>query len=94
MRANPEEILRLSKESEDERIRYIAATWVFERAWGKPRDFDPVVEKPERPKFDPRAYSPEELDVIEAGLRLMVEPRTVAAAPTGSPRRERRFSRS
>jgi hypothetical protein len=90
-----EEILRLSKESEDERIRYMAATWIFERAWGKARDFDPAAEKPEPPKFDPRLYSPEELDVIEAGLRPMIEPRTVAAATAGSPpRRERRFSRS
>ena len=30
-----QEIIRLSRESDDERVRYMAATWVYERAWGK-----------------------------------------------------------
>lgn len=56
-----EEIVCLSKESTDERVRYMATTWVYERAWGKVRDFDPSAEK-ESPKFDPKEYSSEELD--------------------------------
>jgi hypothetical protein len=36
------------------------------------REYDPASEKPAGPEFDPRAYSPEELDVIEAALRIMV----------------------
>jgi hypothetical protein len=39
------EIVRLSKESDDDRVRYMAATWVYERAWGKPKEYDPLKEK-------------------------------------------------
>jgi hypothetical protein len=70
-----EEIVRLSKESEDERVRYMAATWIFERAWGKPKEYDAAQENDERPKFNPRLYTPSELDLIERALRLMVESR-------------------
>jgi hypothetical protein len=71
-----EEIVRLSKQSEDERVRYMAATWICERAWRKPREFDPTRENNDRPKFNPRLYTPGELELIEQALRLMVEPRT------------------
>lgn len=74
-----EEIIRLSKESGDERVRYMAATWVFERAWGKPKEYDAARENDERPKFNPRLYTPGELELIERTLRLMVEPRTTRA---------------
>lgn len=77
-----EEIIRLSNESDDERIRYMAATWICERAWGKPKEYDPKAEEAEAsPSFNPRDYSLEELDTIEAALRLMVRPRAVAPAP-------------
>ena len=67
-----EEIIRLSKESEDERVRYMAATWVYERAWGKTREYDPSKEKAERPKFDPSRLTPAQLRQLEAALRLYV----------------------
>jgi hypothetical protein len=51
-----------------------AAAWVYEHAWGKPKEYDPNTEKPAGPQFDPRAYSPEQLDVIEAALRLLLNP--------------------
>lgn len=28
--------------SDDERIQYMAAAWIYERAWGKPKEFDPA----------------------------------------------------
>jgi hypothetical protein len=61
-------------ENEDSRLRYMAATWVHEHAWGRPKEYDPASEKPAGPKFNPRDYSPEQLDVIEAALRLMLNP--------------------
>ena len=36
--------------------------------------FDPTSEKPAGPVFNPLYYSPEQLDVIEAALRLLVNP--------------------
>jgi hypothetical protein len=68
-----EEIIRLSKESEDERVRFTAAAWVYERAWGKPREYDPSTEKAERPKFDPSLLSPQQRNQVEAALRLMAK---------------------
>ena len=66
-----EEIVRLSKESTDERVRYMAATWVYERSWGRPQDYDPNADSPPS-TFNPRDYSPEELDLIETALKLML----------------------
>jgi hypothetical protein len=68
------EIVRLSRESEDERVRYMAANWVYEHAWGKPKDYDPTKEKPQT-GFNPADYTPEELNQIEAALRLIMSRR-------------------
>ena len=43
-----------------------------DRAGVRPIDFDASKEKDERPKFNPRDYSPRELDLIETALRLML----------------------
>jgi hypothetical protein len=51
-----------------------AAAWVYERAWGKPKEYDPASEMAAGPEFNPRNYSPEQLDVIEAALRLLLNP--------------------
>jgi hypothetical protein len=40
----------------------------------KPIDFDPNEDKASGPKFDPRNYTPQELDIIETALRLMLRP--------------------
>jgi hypothetical protein len=63
--------IRLSSQSDDDRVRYMASAWVYEHAWGKPKDYDPASEKPDRPAFNPRDYTPEQLAVIEAALKLM-----------------------
>ena len=36
-----DEIYRLMQKSDDERIRFMAADWVYTRAWGKPEPYDP-----------------------------------------------------
>jgi hypothetical protein len=64
------EIIRLSQESDDERVRFMSATWVYERAWGKAKEFDPNAERPAA-TFNPRDYSPEELAQIEIVLLLI-----------------------
>ncbi|MGH7114467.1 MAG: hypothetical protein ACREE9_08230 [Stellaceae bacterium] len=58
----------------------MAAREIAERAWGRPKDFDPAREAPERKAFDPRRYSAQELALIEQALLLMLRPKT--AAPT------------
>ena len=72
-----EEIIRLRRESDDDRIRYMAATWIYERAWGKPKDYDPADEpKPKRDRFDASKYTVEELEFIGEALTLMLEDRS------------------
>ena len=36
------EMNNLMRNSKDERVRYMAAAWIYERAWGKPKEFDPA----------------------------------------------------
>jgi hypothetical protein len=54
----------------------MAADKVFERAWGKPEEYDPRAEEgQERPPFDPSPYtlevSREELEQLQAAMLLM-----------------------
>jgi hypothetical protein len=62
----------------DPRIALMAADKIVDRAWGRPRDYDPKrdAEHP-RPTFDPRAYSTAELLQLEVALKLLMENRTV-----------------
>ena len=58
----------------DRRVVTVAANALIERAFGKPKDYDPAKDRDAKPKakFDPNLYTPEELDLIEAAFRLMV----------------------
>jgi hypothetical protein len=57
----------------DPRIVTVAANALIERAWGKPKEYDPAEDKKkEKPAFNPADFSHEELFQIEAALRLMV----------------------
>ena len=67
-------IMRLARETKDERLAFMAHTWIYERAWGRARDYDPRSEPDtNKPKFDPRLLSPEELNIVEFALQLMVK---------------------
>jgi hypothetical protein len=56
------EMCRLALEAEDERVRSVCAGMVTDRAWGKPKEYDPNAEAPKQaPPFDPSLYSTEEL---------------------------------
>jgi len=58
----------------DRRIVSWAVDKLMERAWGKPKEYDPSKEKdPNKPKFDPRLLTPQQLDIVEYALKLMVQ---------------------
>jgi hypothetical protein len=70
--AAAKEIIRLATECEDERVRSVCANWVIERAWGKPKEYDPDKDKEKgQVKFDPKLYTFEELEVLYKALTLM-----------------------
>lgn len=58
--------------SGDERVASVAANAILDRAFGRPREYDPATEEA-RPKstFDPRRYSAEQLAQIEKALRIV-----------------------
>jgi hypothetical protein len=50
----------------------MAADKVFERAWGRPKEFDPNAETPKKaPPFDPSLYSTEELRQMQAVMKMI-----------------------
>jgi hypothetical protein len=53
----------------------MAATWIVERARGKPQNYDPLKER--APITD---YTPEQFSQIEATLRLIMAVRDAKAA--------------
>ena len=51
--AAAKEMCRLALEAEDERVRSVCLGMVMDRAWGRPREYDPNAEAPKRaPPFD------------------------------------------
>jgi hypothetical protein len=68
--------------SEDERVASVAANAILDRAFGKPRDYDPTAEGASaKSTFDPRRYSAEQLAQIEKALRIVVEVQGPGAHP-------------
>jgi hypothetical protein len=73
-RESAEAIARIADSTTDERLAFMAHQWIYERAWGKPKDFNPKDEPdPNKPRFDPRLLSPQQLEVVQYALRLMVQ---------------------
>jgi hypothetical protein len=66
--------------STDERVRSVCAVAVLDRGGVMPID-KPEPEPAPRQKFDPRAYSPADLAVIEAALLLMRQGGSAPAEP-------------
>jgi hypothetical protein len=78
--ASPRAIARLQElmESDDERVAAVACNSLLERAFGKPKEFDPKSEPATGvPMFDPRAVSSEQLQLIKKALVLMQQATTV-----------------
>jgi len=67
-------LIDLAKNAVDDRVRSVCLIAVLDRAGVRPIDYDPTIdEAAEGPRFDPSLYSPEELNLIERVLRLMVD---------------------
>jgi hypothetical protein len=61
--------------NEDSRNRIVAIGMLYDRAWGKSKEYDPKLEEKEKnDDFDPRNYTSEQLDFIEQALLLIVNP--------------------
>src|SRR6266853_6795939 len=70
--AAAKEMVRLALEAEDERVRSVCASIVMDRAWGKPKEYDPNAEAPKkRPPFDPKLYTLEELRRMQEGMTMI-----------------------
>jgi hypothetical protein len=68
--------------SADERVASVAANAILDRAFGKPRDYDPTAEGASpKSTFDPRRYSAEQVAQIEKALRIVVEVQGPGAHP-------------
>jgi len=70
----------------DHRVMQISCLALVERTMGKAQEYDPAKDPDAKPKlkFDPRLYTPRELEQLEMALKLLMEQRTVA--PDDSPR--------
>ena len=79
--AAPDAMRRLIElmRSEDERVASVACNAVLERAWGKPKLYDPADEPKPKRRFDPSKYTLKELEQIQAALELKREDRGPAA---------------
>jgi hypothetical protein len=71
--------------NEDSRNRIVAVGMLYDRAWGKPKDYDPATEpEPKRGRsWDPTKYTLEELEIIRAAPGLMLEDRSGREANQG-----------
>src|ERR1700720_252930 len=66
------EICRLALEAEDERVRSVCAGMVMDRAWGRPKEYDPNAEAPKKaPPFNPKLYTTEELKQMQAVMTMI-----------------------
>ena len=74
--ASPDAARRLIEliQSEDERVALMAADKVFERAWGKAKDYDPDKEAPKRaPPFDPSLYTTDQLRRMQEVMLMIAQ---------------------
>src|ERR1700726_2082384 len=82
--ASPDAARRLIEliQSEDKRVALMAADKVFERAWGKARDYDPAQEQAQKkpPPFDPSLYTLDELRQMR-DVMLMIARRQGPMSP-------------
>jgi hypothetical protein len=56
----------------DPRVEAVAANALLERAFGKPKDYDPKSEVQSVQAFDPSAMSAQELAAIKSAVQLIL----------------------
>ena len=61
-------MIDLAANSLDDRVRFMANQWVYEQAWGKPREYDPAEDAP--PKLDLLRLSPEQRQELRRLIEL------------------------
>jgi hypothetical protein len=88
---NIERMKQLAETTEDDRVQYMARTWLDEKAWGRAREYDPAEDAP--PRLDLLRLSPEQRDDLRRLLDLARDPRSVihqqsAPAADGDDQRE------
>lgn len=88
MKAAPDAVKTLidlmNNPQEDGRVRSVCAVAILDRAGIRPIDKpDPALER-DKPAFDPRAYTTQDLAVIEAALRLMLQGGSADATATAA----------
>ena len=67
-------MVRLATEAEDERVRSVCCGMVMDRAWGKPKEYDPDKEAPKQaPPFDPSLYTTEELRRMQEVVLMIAQ---------------------
>jgi hypothetical protein len=67
-------MVRLATEAEDERVRSVCCGMVMDRAWGKPKEYDPDKEAPKQaPPFDPSLYTTEELRRMQEVMLMIAQ---------------------
>jgi hypothetical protein len=59
-----EKVSELMRTSSDERVQYMAATWIVERAFGKAKEYDPNAAREAGASLDVATLTREELDVL------------------------------
>jgi hypothetical protein len=81
--ASPEAARKLVEliSDDDPRIAGWASDKVVERAWGKPKDYDPREEQPETLPIDPSQFTHEQREMIKRALQLLL---TAEAPPVES----------
>ena len=66
-------LIDIASDPGEARSRIVAIGMLYDRAWGKAREYDPSEDKEEeiRPRFDPSRYTPEQLNEIERVFRMI-----------------------
>jgi hypothetical protein len=73
-----EEIIRLYQQSDDDRVRFMAAQWTFEQAWGKAPQYDPNADPEVRPKLDISRLAPQQQQQLRELLNIALAQTAVA----------------
>src|SRR6202030_3387382 len=71
----PEAVRRLAElmASEDERVAAVACNSILDRAWGKPKDYDPKAEEKDPLRFDPSKLSERQLAQVKQAMLLIMQ---------------------
>ena len=78
-------LVDLARTAEDERVRSVCLIAVLDRAGVRPIDHDPAEDTAaaRKPGFDPSLYTSEQLELIEATLRMIAATQAQAEAENG-----------